>query len=113
MDDAYSKYRNNLLTYARYFVEQAKANGFGACYWMGLSDGAVRSKPEFNQPDLVEVLVKGYYGEGGFVDVRSIPEDGTRCISDGSSYTLSGIRLPANSHKKGLRIVNKKIVIYK
>ncbi|MBP5337712.1 MAG: cellulase family glycosylhydrolase [Prevotella sp.] len=63
---AYDENRANLLAFSRYFVEQAKQNGMGTFLWMGLSDGAHRSVPEFNQPDLVEALVKGYYGEQGY-----------------------------------------------
>ena len=65
---AYTDNRQNMLSFARFFVEQAKANGIGTFYWMGLSDGEHRSVPEFNQPDLVEALVKGYYGEQGYQD---------------------------------------------
>ncbi len=66
--NAYRDQRENLLSFARYFVQKTKASGFATFYWMGLSDGASRTKPEFNQPDLVDALVKGYYGEGGYVD---------------------------------------------
>ncbi len=62
----YEKRHDNMLAFARYFVEQAKANGFGTFYWMGLSDGEARSVPEFSQPDLVESIVKGYYGDEGY-----------------------------------------------
>ena len=48
-----------MLAFAQYFVEQAKAKGFGTFYWMGLSDGASRSVPEFNQEDLKDAIVKG------------------------------------------------------
>lgn len=64
--DDYANRHDNMLSFARYFVEQAKANDFGTFYWMGLSDGEARSVPEFNQPDLVEAIVKGYYGDGGY-----------------------------------------------
>lgn len=63
---AYDENRANLLGFARYFVEQCKAKGFGTFYWMGLTDGTHRSVPEFNQPELVEAMVKGYYGEQGY-----------------------------------------------
>ena len=61
-DTDYDNRHNDMLAFAQYFVEQAKTRGFGTFYWMGLSDGSHRSVPEFNQPDLVEAMAKGYYG---------------------------------------------------
>ena len=85
---AYNNNRQNLLSFARYFVEQAKANGVGTFYWMGLSDGEHRSVPEFNQPDLVEALVKGYYGEQGFEDGIHELQNSQR--QDNGCYDLQG-----------------------
>ena len=65
-DKGYDNYRSNTLAFARYFVEQAKANNIGTFYWMGLSDGEHRSVPEFNQADLKDAIIKGYYGEYGY-----------------------------------------------
>lgn len=66
----YKNKRSDVLAFSRDFVEQAKAHGFATFYWMGLSDGEARSIPEFNQPDLMEAIVKGYYGDEGYTDVR-------------------------------------------
>ncbi|MDE5750150.1 MAG: glycoside hydrolase family 5 protein [Duncaniella sp.] len=71
----YTKHHSDMLSFARYFVEQAKARGFGTFYWMGLSDGEHRSVPEFNQPDLVDAIVKGYYGEQGYNALDLTPAD--------------------------------------
>ena len=114
VENAYEDYRDNLLSFAKYFVQQAKANGIGTFYWMGLSDGNARSKPEFSQPDLVEALVKGYYGDDGFID--AIPQLSTLnsklSTLNTSPFTLSGQRLPALPRKKGLYIVNgRKVVV--
>lgn len=78
----YTKHHADMLSFARYFVEQAKARGIGTFYWMGLSDGEHRSVPEFNQPDLVDAIVKGYYGEQGYSDLRTIE------ITDNPGETL-------------------------
>ena len=59
-DNGYDNYRTNMLSVARYFVEQTKANGMGTFYWMGLSDLEHRSVPEFNQADLKDAIIKGY-----------------------------------------------------
>ena len=71
-DKGYDNYRTNMLTFARYFVEQTKANGMGTLYWMGLSDGEHRSVPEFNQADLKDAIIKGYYGEEGYSGIREL-----------------------------------------
>ena len=59
----YTEKNADMLAFAQYFVEQAKAKGFGTFYWMGLSDGQHRSVPEFNQSDLKDAICRGYYGE--------------------------------------------------
>ena len=64
--DAYSNNRSNMLNFAKYFVQQTKVNGMGAFYWMGLCDGDNRSVPQFNQQDLVDAIITGYYGDGGY-----------------------------------------------
>lgn len=76
----------------RYFVEKTKANGIAAFHWMGLSDGESRSVPEFNEPDLVDAIIKGYYGEDGYVaGVPSISVDNGMELVD--VYSLNGIVL--------------------
>ncbi|MDE6560116.1 MAG: glycoside hydrolase family 5 protein [Muribaculaceae bacterium] len=68
--DDYKNHRNDVVAFARDFVEQAKGHGFATFYWMGLSDGNSRSVPAFNQKDLVEAIVKGYYGDEGYMGVN-------------------------------------------
>ena len=58
----YQDFRNNTLEYANYFVKKAKEYGFCTLYWMGLTDGEDRTVPQFTQPDLVDKITKGYYG---------------------------------------------------
>lgn len=67
----YKNNRSNVLAFAKDFIEQAKGHGFATFYWMGLSDGEHRNIPEFNQKDLVDAIVKGYYGEGGYNEVST------------------------------------------
>ena len=59
----YDVRRENVLSFADYFVKKAKENNVATVYWMGLSDGPLRSLPAFNQPDLAESIVKAYYGD--------------------------------------------------
>ena len=100
-DAGYDNYRSNMLAFARYFVEQAKANNMGTFYWMGLSDGEHRSVPEFNQTDLKDAIIKGYYGEEGYSDI-SLPQDSKSAVIT-DCYNLQGIRL--NAPRQGLNIV--------
>lgn len=62
-ENGYDNYRENYLDFATYFIKQAKANGIATFHWMGLSDGAARAVPSFNQQDLVDAIVNGYYGK--------------------------------------------------
>ena len=90
-DKGYDNYRANMLAFARYFVEQSKANGMGTFYWMGLSDGSHRSVPEFNESDLKDAIIKGYYGEEGYsAAVEAISADGP--VGAIGYYDLNGIR---------------------
>ena len=60
--DYYDTDRKVALYAMDYFIKQTKIAGIGTFYWMGLSDGAFRSEPAFNQADLAETLIKAYYG---------------------------------------------------
>lgn len=57
---------------------------------MGLTDGEHRSVPEFNQPDLVEAIIKGYYGEKGYTGIATITADNNEMVD---VYSLHGVRL--------------------
>ena len=113
-ENAYADKRSNLLAFARYFVEQTKANGMGTFYWMGLSDGADRDKPAFTQPDIVDAIVKGYYGDGGYVD--GIQPASATAVREGYIYDLQG-RIAGNDKcrkgtlPKGMYIVGGKKVL--
>lgn len=58
----YDVRRELMLQFAEYFVKQTKAAGMGTFFWMGMSDGPLRSAPAFNQPDLAECVTKAYHG---------------------------------------------------
>ena len=59
----YDVRRDNVLEYARYFVQQTKKEGIGTFEWMGITDGTARSIPVFSQPDFAEAILKGWYGD--------------------------------------------------
>ena len=58
----YDVRRNDFLSFASYFVKKCKENDMAAFYWMGLTDGANRKFPVFNQADLAQTLIKAYHG---------------------------------------------------
>ena len=101
-ENAYDSYRSNLLAFARHFVERAKANGMGTFYWMGLSDGGHRSVPEFNQADVKDAIIKGYYGDEGYsaIGTPAAPPSAATAY-----YDLSGRKLPAP--QRGVTIIRQ------
>lgn len=112
-DKAYENYRSNLLDFARYFVQQTKQAGMGTFYWMGLSDGTDRDNPVFTQPDLVDAITKGYYGEGGYADGIISIYNSTRKDKrkDERCYDLSGRNITNSTEQSGIIIRNGKKVI--
>ncbi|MBR5652959.1 MAG: glycoside hydrolase family 5 protein [Prevotella sp.] len=111
-ENAYANYRSNYLAFAQYFIEQTKASDIATFHWMGLTDGEHRSVPEFNQQDLVDAIIKGYYGEGGFSAIHSLPADDSGRVD---IYSPSGVMLyrqvPRHaipSLKKGIYVIGGK-----
>ena len=97
----YTEKNADLLAFAQYFVEQAKAKGFGTFYWMGLSDGTHRSVPEFNQADLKDAIYKGYYGVTP-TSISTLPVDNTSSAVE-HYYELQGRQFQHPVH--GLNLV--------
>ena len=58
----YNNNRANMISFLDHFVKKAKEKNIATFYWMGLSDGANRSLPAFNQADLAETLANAYHG---------------------------------------------------
>ena len=117
-ENAYDNYRQNYLDFARYFVEQTKANGMATFHWMGLSDGDARTAPRFNQQDLVDAIIKGYYGDGGYTGIASVNAHQNKKVN---VYTLSGVCIAHNVNRqeamsslsKGIYIIGKEKVVIK
>ena len=59
----YDLRKNTMFEFVDYWVKTAKDLGIATFYWMGLSDGAYRDAPAFNQADLAERIVKAYHGD--------------------------------------------------
>jgi aryl-phospho-beta-D-glucosidase BglC (GH1 family) len=87
---AYENYRNNYLAFARYFIEQTKASDIATFHWMGLSDEKHRTVPKFNQQDLVDAIVKGYYGETGYSSIDATETDDESVLD---IYMLNGTKV--------------------
>ena len=106
-ENGYSAYRSNMLSFAQYFVEQTKASDIATFYWMGLSDGNHRSVPEFNEQDLVDAIIKGYYGENGYsgIDAVSAPRLPT------GVYTLQGVKLAESMSPQQMQQLGKGVYI--
>ena len=100
-ENDYTNKNADLLAFAQYFVEQAKAKGFATFFWMGLSDGTHRSVPEFNQADLKDAIYKGYYGVAP-TSISTLPVDNTSSAVE-HYYDLQGRQFQHPVH--GLNLV--------
>ena len=100
----YNLYRDNLLEYCKYFMQQTKKRSIATFYWKGLSDGDSRSVPVFDQPDLLEAIMEGYYGGGGYNGVDNIASDDNEYQY---IYKLDGTRA-SDMNTPGFYIVNGK-----
>lgn len=58
----YDVRKDDFLNFVSFFVKKCKENDIATFYWMGLSDGASRSIPVFNQADIAKTLVRAYHG---------------------------------------------------
>ena len=58
----YDNRRTLMLLFADYMVSSMKQSDIATFYWMGLSESLYRLFPVFNQPDLVETILKAYHG---------------------------------------------------
>ena len=58
----YDNRRTLMLQFADYMVSSMKQSDIATFYWMGLSESLYRLFPVFNQPDLVETILKAYHG---------------------------------------------------
>jgi len=58
----YDVRKGMFLEFCDYFVKKMKSNNIATFYWMGMTDGAYRTIPAFNQADLAECVAKAYHG---------------------------------------------------
>ena len=60
----------------QHLVKKTKEKNIATFYWMGLSDGAYRSQPAFNQPDVAEAIVRAYHGNTDSFKYPTIESEG-------------------------------------
>ena len=94
--------RNNHVEFVKFFAQRCKANDMGLLYWKGLSEGEHRTVPEFNEQDLVDAMVEGFYGEGGYVDRIETPSISKKQTS--RTFDLSG--RPSTKRQHGIYLKN-------
>ena len=105
----YNSNRSNFADFAKYYVQQATLRGIATFYWMGLSNGDDRTSLQWSQPEIKDAIVKGYYGDGGYIngisevhydtsDVTEVPHSHT------PTYNVLGQHVGADS--KGIVISN-------
>ena len=104
----YDARRALMLKFAEYFVQQCNDNDIATIYWMGLSDGEHRSVPEFNQSELKDAIIKGYYGEEGYSGVSPLIY---KPLSDTPLFDLQGRRI--TKPQRGIYIQNGRKVFVK
>lgn len=80
-------YQASMTSFCEYFVDLAKKNNMGTFYWMGMSDGADRSVPQWTQEWLKDAIMRGYYGADGYDGIGDVTDVQPRiCYSiDGSA----------------------------
>ena len=98
----YIERRSNVLSFAKYFVEQAKAYNYAPFFWMGLSDGTARSFPAFNQADLVLAILQAYYGSN--YNPRLLTEDDFEITSYLVNYNQQWSELNLSSNEISLSV---------
>ena len=79
--------RDDMFEFVDYFIKQTKANNIATFYWMGLSDGASRLFPAFNQADLALKILQAYHGSSHNPTLPQRQDYADVCISGTVNYT--------------------------
>lgn len=85
----------NFKKYCKYFVSTAKRKNIATLFWMKLSDGQDRSVPKWTLEDLKDEIIKGYYGNDGYVGVAPVNAG----VTYDSEYWLNGNIVIRNGRK--------------
>lgn len=82
----YDKRRELMFQFAQYFIQKCKENNIATFYWMGLTDGASRWFPAFNQADLAKCLLQAYHGDNYNPTLPQRSDYNNSCISCTVNY---------------------------
>ena len=85
----------NFKKYCKFFVSTAKRKNIATLFWMKLSDGQDRSVPKWTLEDLKDEIIKGYYGNDGYVGVAPVNAG----VTYDSEYWLNGNIVIRNGRK--------------
>ena len=83
----YDVRKADMFEFVDYFVKQAKSNNIATFYWMGLTDGASRLFPAFNQDDLALKILQAYHGTSHNPTLPTRADYSDVCISGTVNYT--------------------------
>lgn len=82
----YDKRRELMFQFAKYFIQKCKENNIATFYWMGLTDGASRFFPAFNQADLAKCMLQAYHGDNYNPTLPQRSDYNNSCISCTVNY---------------------------
>ena len=82
----YDKRRELMFQFAKYFIQKCKENNIATFYWMGLTDGASRLFPAFNQADLAKCMLQAYHGDNYNPTLPQRSDYNNSCISCTVNY---------------------------
>lgn len=113
----YDARRDVMFQFVDYFVQRMKENNIGMFYWMGLTDGAYRTYPAFNQADLAERMAKAYHGQdfqGEFPEYEQptsvVVFEGEKTLNWGDGITIDAGVLKTAGEKCELELTYKQTV---
>lgn len=82
----YDKRRELMFQFAKHFIQKCKENNIATFYWMGLTDGASRLFPAFNQADLAKCMLQAYHGDNYNPTLPQRSDYNNSCISCTVNY---------------------------
>lgn len=82
----YDVRKETMFEFVNYWIKTSKDLGVGTFYWMGLTDGASRLFPAFNQADLAKCMLQAYHGDNYNPTLPQRSDYNNSCISCTVNY---------------------------
>ena len=82
----YDVRKETMFEFVNYWIKTSKDLGIGTFYWMGLTDGASRLFPAFNQADLAKCMLQAYHGDNYNPTLPQRSDYNNSCISCTVNY---------------------------